>query len=145
MSSWGTQNQLHPLIKSSTSHISMPVSTRLCDYTRLLPWDCHASFPKEGWKFAVGGTPKGRSCPSPVTRYIAMLRYGVPTLKSIGVAVSPIRDPPTDSCQRRPERWLEGPQARIQKTFNPFSYGPRYVQANSLQSVPRLTSCPFTP
>lgn len=58
---------------------------------------------------------------------------------------SPIRDTWTDSCQRRPERWLEGPQVHIQKTFNPFSYGPRYVQVNSLQSVPRLTSCLFMP
>jgi benzoate 4-monooxygenase len=28
----------------------------------------------------------------------------------------------------RPERWFERNQAAIQKTFNPFSYGPRYVQ-----------------
>ena len=27
----------------------------------------------------------------------------------------------------RPERWLEQDQAGIQKTFNPFSYGPRSV------------------
>lgn len=34
----------------------------------------------------------------------------------------------------RPERWLEGDQTMIQKTFNPFSYGPRYV----LRSPPLL-------
>lgn len=27
----------------------------------------------------------------------------------------------------RPERWFERDQTLIQKTFNPFSYGPRYV------------------
>lgn len=27
----------------------------------------------------------------------------------------------------RPERWFERDQTAIQKTFNPFSYGPRYV------------------
>lgn len=26
----------------------------------------------------------------------------------------------------RPERWFERDQADIQKTFNPFSFGPRY-------------------
>ena len=29
----------------------------------------------------------------------------------------------------RPERWFERDQAGIQKTFNPFSYGPRSVSA----------------
>jgi len=28
----------------------------------------------------------------------------------------------------RPERWFEQDQAGIQKTFNPFSYGPRSVK-----------------
>ena len=27
----------------------------------------------------------------------------------------------------RPERWFERDQAAMQKTFNPFSYGPRLV------------------
>lgn len=30
----------------------------------------------------------------------------------------------------RPERWFERNQADIQKTFNPFSYGPRYFTIN---------------
>ena len=29
----------------------------------------------------------------------------------------------------RPERWFERDQADIQKTFNPFSIGPRYVRS----------------
>ena len=31
----------------------------------------------------------------------------------------------------RPERWFERDQAGIQKTFNPFSYGPRSAQAGN--------------
>lgn len=32
-----------------------------------------------------------------------------------------------DVEEYRPERWFERNQADIQKTFNPFSYGPRYL------------------
>jgi len=32
----------------------------------------------------------------------------------------------------RPERWFERDQAAMQKTFNPFSYGPRLVFLFSL-------------
>ena len=32
----------------------------------------------------------------------------------------------------RPERWFEQDQAGIQKTFNPFSYGPRSVKRPNL-------------
>lgn len=32
----------------------------------------------------------------------------------------------------RPERWFERSQADIQKTFNPFSFGPRYVKYLSI-------------
>jgi benzoate 4-monooxygenase len=40
------------------------------------------------------------------------------------------RDPSVwgeDTEDYRPERWFERDQAAIQKTFNPFSTGPRYV------------------
>ena len=56
-------------------------------YTRLLPWGYRALFLKEAWKYAVGGTPKGRSFPFRVTRYTEMLRYGVLTLRNIGMVV----------------------------------------------------------
>jgi benzoate 4-monooxygenase len=32
----------------------------------------------------------------------------------------------------RPERWFEGDKEMINKTFNPFSYGPRSVKASFL-------------
>lgn len=31
----------------------------------------------------------------------------------------------------RPERWFERDQVAIQKTFNPFSFGPRYASPRS--------------
>ena len=42
------------------------------------------------------------------------------------------RDPEVwgkDPDTYRPERWFEQDKNAIQKTFNPFSYGPRYVSA----------------
>ncbi|EJC99221.1 cytochrome P450 monooxygenase pc-bph [Fomitiporia mediterranea MF3/22] len=38
----------------------------------------------------------------------------------------------------RPERWLEGDQAAIQKTFNPFSFGPRACVGRNLASMELL-------
>lgn len=37
----------------------------------------------------------------------------------------------------RPERWFEQDQAGIQKTFNPFSYGPRSVRRPNLIPLAR--------
>ena len=87
MNSSAAQNQSRPMIKSSTFCISMLALTRRYGYTQLRPWGCRALFLKEDWKYAVDGTPKGRSFPSRVTRYIEMLKYGVPTLRNIGMAV----------------------------------------------------------
>ena len=87
MNSWGTQTQSHPMTKSSTFRISMLALTRRYGYTQPLPWGYRALFLKEDWKYAVDGIPKGRSFPFRVTRYIEMLRSGVPTLRNIGMAV----------------------------------------------------------
>lgn len=35
----------------------------------------------------------------------------------------------------RPERWFEQDQAGIQKTFNPFSYGPRSVKRSNTRTA----------
>jgi benzoate 4-monooxygenase len=40
----------------------------------------------------------------------------------------------------RPERWFEQDQVAIQKTFNPFSFGPRYVCLRCVFSMSMLTT-----
>jgi len=40
-----------------------------------------------------------------------------------------------DFEEYRPERWLEGSQVLIQKTFNPFSYGPRACVGKNLANM----------
>ena len=82
-----TQNQSRPMIKSSTFRTSMLALMRRYGYTRHLPWGYRALFLKEDWKYAVGGTPKGRSFPFRVTQYTEMLRYGVPTLRNTGMVI----------------------------------------------------------
>ena len=36
-----------------------------------------------------------------------------------------------DASVFKPERWFERDDEAMQKTFNPFSYGPRFVPSNN--------------
>jgi benzoate 4-monooxygenase len=51
-----------------------------------------------------------------------------------------------DATVYRPERWFERDNDAIQRTFNPFSYGPRYVAAGRyyfffVMIIPRNRAC----
>lgn len=43
-----------------------------------------------------------------------------------------------DATAYRPERWFEGDNEAIQRTFNPYSYGPRACVGRNLASLELL-------